>query len=159
MKHAVLVLLTIALAGCSSKQSPPAEDLPPAYPRGQINDPKLAESARDFVAWARAQQSEGKPLYERIETLPPVDTVLPYGIGTYQRERRLPALLTTGPGWNALSPPQREEAAASAFQELTRRVAASSPGLKATLTVQTPDGVELGWINHLTPGRNLLHGN
>ena len=28
----------------------------------------------------------------------------------------------------------------------------------ATLTIQTPQGLELGWINEPEPGRTLLHG-
>jgi hypothetical protein len=63
--------------------------LPPAYPRTQILDPKLAEVARSFAAWAGEQKVGEQPLFGRVEVLPPVETLLPYGIGTYQKEPRL----------------------------------------------------------------------
>jgi hypothetical protein len=151
---AAVLLAAVLASGCSSSASPPGADLPPAYPRGQINDPKLAEAARGFASWATARQADGQPLYARVETPPPVETVLPYGIGAYQKEPRLPALLTTGPGWDALTPAAREEEAAAAFREL----AARANGHKVTLTLQTPEGLVLAWVNELTPGRKLLHG-
>ena len=47
-----------------------------------------------------------------------------------------------------------------AFQELSRLLEsrASAFAVRATVTVQTPQGLELGWINNLEPGRKLLHG-
>jgi hypothetical protein len=30
--------------------------------------------------------------------------------------------------------------------------------VRATVTVQTPQGLELCWINDVEPGRKLLHG-
>jgi hypothetical protein len=85
---------------------------------------------------------------------------LPYGIGTYQKQPRLPAILTTGPGWRDLAADDREALAARAFQELSRRLesSAGAAAVRATLTIQTPQGLELCWINELEPGRKLLHG-
>ena len=95
-----------------------------------------------------------------IEVLPPAPTLLPYGIGTYQKQLRLPAILITGPGWSALAGDDREALAARAFQELSRRLesSASASTVRATVTIQTPQGLELCWINNLEPGRKLLHG-
>jgi hypothetical protein len=163
-----VALVLVAVAGCSR---PPAEqvagqdpkDLPPAYPQNQITEPRLLEVADGFKAWALAQRA-GKPeqpLYQRVEVLPPAQTVQPYGVGAYQQEPRLPVILTTGPGWNELRPADREERAAAAFKEITARLAAlkREPALQPTLTIQTPQGLELGWINHLDPSGKNLHGD
>jgi hypothetical protein len=95
-----------------------------------------------------------------VEVLPPAPTLLPYGVGTYQKQLRLPAILITGPGWRALSAGDREALAGRAFQELSRLLesGAKESGVRATVTVQTPQGLELCWINELEPGRKLLHG-
>ena len=99
-------------------------------------------------------------VFGRVEVLPPAPTLLPYGIGTYQKQLRLPAILITGPGWRALTGDDREALAARAFQELSRLLesSASTSAVRATVTVQTPQGLELCWINDLEPGRKLLHG-
>ena len=109
----------------------------------------------------RAQQKvEARPTFDRVEVLPPAPTLLPYGIGTYQKQLRLPAILITGPGWRTLSRDDREALAAGAFKELSRLLESSASGsvTRATVTIQTPQGLELGWINVLEPGRTLLHG-
>ena len=61
--------------------------MPPAYTRDKILDPKLAEAARAFTAWAVDQKVGAKPVFGRVETLPPAPTLLPYGIGTYEKQR------------------------------------------------------------------------
>jgi len=33
------------------------------------------------------------------------------------------------------------------------------PTLKATLTIQTPEGMELTWINHLETNGKYVHGD
>lgn len=153
----VLLLTGLALSGCGpSRQPPNADDLPSAYPRGQINDPKLAEAAQGFATWAKAQVAEGQPIYQRVEILPPADTLLPYGIGAFQKETRLPAILTVGQGWQSLKPQVREETLATAFRELVSRL--TNFAIKPTLTVQTSQGLELAWVNDLIPGQKLLHG-
>src|SRR4029077_9331004 len=145
-------------AGCAAGAAPtpgdmPSGGMPPAYTRDKILDPKLAEAARAFTAWAVDQKVGAKPVFGRVETLPPAPTLLPYGIGTYQKQARLPAILITGPGWPELSRDDREALAARAFQELSRLLE-SSPGgsaARATVTIQTPQGLELAWINDLEP--------
>ena len=134
--------------------------MPPAYTRDKILDPKLAEAARAFTAWAVDQKVGAKPVFGRVETLPPAPTLLPYGIGTYQKQTRLPAILITGPGWPDLSRDDREALAARAYRELSRLLESTAvdPPVRATVTIQTPQGLELGWINELEPGRTLLHG-
>ena len=54
----------------------------------------------------------------------------------------------------------REALAARAYQELSRllKAKASAVAVRATVTIQTPQGLELAWINDLEPGRKLLHG-
>jgi hypothetical protein len=157
---ALSVVAVLASTGCERRTVAPAGDLPPAYTRDKILDPKLAEVARAFTAWAGEQKVQAGAVFSRVEVLPPAPTLLPYGIGTYQKQLRLPAILTTGPGWRALAGDDREALAARAFQELSRLLesSASAAAVQATLTIQTPQGLELCWINDLEPGRKLLHG-
>jgi hypothetical protein len=157
---ALPVAAVLASTGCDRRAVAPAGDLPPAYTRDKILDPKLAEVARAFTAWAGEQKVQAGAVFGRVEVLPPAPTLLPYGIGTYQKQLRLPAILITGPGWRALAGDDREALAARAFQELSRLLesSASASAVRATVTVQTPQGLELCWINDLEPGRKLLHG-
>ena len=157
---ALPLVAVLASTGCDRREAGPKGDLPPAYTRDKILDPKLAEVARAFTAWAGGQEVQAGAVFSGIEVLPPAPTLLPYGIGTYQKQLRLPAILITGPGWRALSPDDREALAARAFQELSRLLESSTSALavRATVTIQTPQGLELCWINELEPGRKLLHG-
>jgi hypothetical protein len=150
----------LASTGCERRAVAPVGDLPPAYTRDKILDPKLAEVARAFTAWAGEQKVQAGAVFGSVEVLPPTPTVLPYGIGNYQKQMRLPAILITGPGWRALTADDREALAARAFQELSRLLesSAGASAVRATVTVQTPQGLELCWINDLEPGRKLLHG-
>ncbi len=157
---ALAVAAVLASTGCERRGIAPAGDLPPAYTRDKILDPKLAEVARAFTAWAGEQKLQAGALFSRIEVLPPAATLLPYGVGTYQKQLRMPAILITGPGWRALAGADREALTAHAFQELSRLLesSASASAVRATVTIQTPQGLELCWINDLEPGRKLLHG-
>ena len=157
---AVSVAAVLASTGCDQRAEAPAGDLPPAYTRDKILDPKLVEVARAFTAWAGEQNVQARAVFSRVEVLPPAPTLLPYGIGTYQKQLRLPAILTTGPGWRAMAGDDREALAARAFRELSRLLGsnAGASAVRATVTIQTPQGLELCWINELEPGRKLLHG-
>ena len=157
---ALVVAAVLTSTGCDRRAEVTAGDLPPAYTRDKILDPKLAEVARAFTAWAGEQKIQAGAVFGSVEVLPPAPTLLPYGIGTYQKQLRLPAILITGPGWRTLAADDREALAARAFQELSRLLesSASASAVRATVTVQTPQGLELCWINDLEPGRKLLHG-
>ncbi|MCE9561669.1 MAG: hypothetical protein K8U57_06400 [Planctomycetes bacterium] len=162
--RSILATALIIATGCKPAPPPPqtpaAGNLPPAYPRSTITDPKVADAARGFTTWVEQQQANGKPVFERVEVLPPVPTLLPYGIGTYQKVPRLPVVLTTGPGWTALPANQREALTAAAFTDLSERLTTAKVGpLLPTVTIQTPQGLELAWVNDLPPGRRLLHGD
>jgi hypothetical protein len=159
-KVPLAVAAVLASTGCDRRAVAPAGDLPPAYTRDKILDPKLAEVARSFTVWAGEQKVQAGAVFARVEVLPPAPTLLPYGIGTYQKQLRMPAILITGPGWRALAGDDREALTARAFQELSRLLesSASAPAVRATVTIQTPRGLELCWINDLEPGRKLLHG-
>ena len=156
----VIVAAVLASTGCDRRGAVPAGELPPAYTRDKILDPKLVEVARAFTAWAGEQNVQARAVFSRVEVLPPAPTLLPYGIGTYQKQLRLPAILTTGPGWRGLAADDREALAARVVQELSRLLepSAGAAAVQATLTIQTPQGLELCWINELEPGRKLLHG-
>ena len=157
---ALSVAAVLTSTGCERRAVAPAGDLPPAYTRDKILDPKLAEVAQAFIAWAGEQKVQAVAVFGRVEVLPPAPTLLPYGIGTYQKQLRLPAILITGPGWRALAGDDREALAARAFQKLSGLLesSASESAVRATVTIQTPQGLELCWINNLEPGRKLLHG-
>jgi hypothetical protein len=157
---ALAVGAMVLIAGCSGPKVSSVGDLPPAYTRDKILDPSLAEVARVFTLWAGEQKGPAGAVFSRVEVLPPAPTLLPYGVGTYQKQMRLPAILITGPGWRALAHDEREAIAARAFEELSRLLesSASAPSVRATITVQTLQGLELCWINDLEPGRKLLHG-
>ena len=154
------VAAVLASTGCDRRAVAPSGDLPPAYTRDKILDPKLAKVARAFTTWAGEQKVQAGAIFGRVEVLPPAPTLLPYGIGTYQKQLRLPAILITGPGWRALAGDAREAMAARAFQELSRLLNSSAGAsvVRATVTIQTPQGLELCWINDLEPGRKVLHG-
>ena len=158
--NALLVAAVLAGPGCDRRAAAPSDDLPPAYTRDKILDPKLTEVARAFTAWAGEQRVRAGAVFERVEVLPPAPTLLPYGVGTYQKQLRLPAILITGPGWRALDGDDREAQAARAFRELSRLLETSGGAsvVRATVTIQTPQGLELCWINDLQPGRKLVHG-
>ncbi|MBV8130046.1 MAG: hypothetical protein JO114_20540 [Planctomycetaceae bacterium] len=157
---ALVVAAVLMSTGCGRRAEITAGDLPPAYTRDKILDPKLAKVARAFTAWAGDQKTQAGAVFGSVEVLPPAPTLLPYGIGTYQKQLRLPAIMITGPGWRTLAADDREALAARAFQELSRLLesSASASAVRATVTVQTPQGLELCWINDLEPGRKLLHG-
>lgn len=150
-------------AGAGNKQSAEAEKaLPPAYPRTLILDPWIEKAVQDFQTWTGTQRvgKENTPIFSRVEVQPVTPTVQPYGIGAYQKEPRLPVILTTGPGWSELAPAEKEREAARAFQEIAQRLSAlqHEPPLMPTLTVQTPQGLVLGWINGQDKGGKVLHG-
>ena len=172
----LLAVLGLAIPGCGPgtsvletkllpepKPTVPGDQLPQAYPRSQINDTRLREAAEEFKSWALKLRSGGAtpaPLFSRVEILPPTRTVLPYGVGARQQEPRLPAILTIGPGWSSQKPEEKEALAARAFRELSRslEILRLDRPLRPTLTIQTPRGMVLGWINDLDGGGSHLHG-
>jgi len=160
----VVTLAWLAATGC--QRTPPGraaeKGLPPAYTRNQINDPAIRKVAEEIQTWALQQVGAGgQPLYSRAEVPPPVQTVQPYGVGAYQQEPRLPVILTTGPGWAGLKIAEKEAKVAQAFREFAERLQAlkRQPALRPTLTIQTPQGMELAWINHLDSNGKYVHGD
>lgn len=160
---AALTMVWLAASGC--QRTPPGaatQALPPAYTSHQLTDPALRQVAEEIQSWAVQQVGAGRqPLYGRVEVLPPVQTVQPYGVGAYQQEPRLPVILTTGPGWAGLKLEDKEAKVAEMFRTLTAKLEAlkRQPTLRPTLTLQTPQGMELAWINHLDPSGKNLHGD
>lgn len=141
---------------------PKAKELPPAYTSRHFNDPELEGIAEEIRKQALQKVGPGgQPLYSRAEVLPPTPTVQPYGVGVFQQEMRLPVIFTTGPGWASLNPDDKEKTVAQAFHEISERLRAlkREPALRPTLTVQTPQGMELTWINHLDPSGKNVHGD
>jgi hypothetical protein len=150
---------------CDRGQQAAQADSPlaPAYSRSGIADPKLRQAAEQFQHWVLQQKAtpDGQPLFSKAELLPVTQTTLPYGVGAYQQQPRLPVIVTTGPGWPKLSAADKEKTIAQAYADLAGRVQAAEPGtqVRPTLTVQTPQGVLLSWINEMPSGRKLIHGD
>lgn len=160
---ALIGLVSLGLAaGCGARHEEPAEDLLPAYVFNRINDDDLARAVDGLRSWSEEQAGgDRQALYEKVEILPPTPTVQPYGVGVYQQEMRLPVILTTGPGWSKLSPADKEARVADAFREAARRLGEldRKPQLLPTLTVQTPQGFEIAWMNDLDAGGKNVHGD
>lgn len=157
-------LASVVALGCQGTppDRPAGKQLPPAYASRHFSDPKVRELADQIQAQAvKPVGRDGLKLYSRAEVLPPVPTVQPYGVGVFQQELRLPVILTTGPGWSTLSPAGKEEEVARAFNEFSAvlRRLKREPPLRPTLTVQTPQGMELTWINRLDPNGKNVHGD
>jgi hypothetical protein len=156
-----LVALALA-AGCRARHGEPGGDLPPAYVFDRINDEGIARAVEGLRSWGEEQAGgDRQALYQKVEILPPTPTVQPYGVGVYQQEERLPVILTTGPGWSNLSAAEKEARVADAFREAARRLGEldREPPLLPTLTVQTPQGFELAWVNRLDPDKKNVHGD
>jgi hypothetical protein len=155
-------LMWLAALGCQRMPPDRPKDLPPAYVSRRFSDPELAGIAEEIRKQALQKVgSGGQPLYSRAEVLPPAPTVQPYGVGVFQQELRLPVIFTTGPGWALLKPDDKEKMVAQAFREISERLQTlkREPALRPTLTVQTPQGMELAWINHLDPSGKNVHGD
>ena len=174
---AIVAFCGFAALGCNpvgsldlTQESPAAArprndtSLPPAYQNSQvrISDPRVIEEAERFKSWALKERGPAspQPLFGHVEILPSTQTVMPYGVGAFQQEPRLPVILITGPGWAALAPEAKEALVSRAFVNLSGRLSALrlSVSPKPTLTIQTPSGLVLGWINDLAEGRTNLHG-
>jgi hypothetical protein len=159
----LLVALSSSM-GCQRLPSPqPAAEqpLPPAYTSNQITDPalhRIAEEIRDLAV--KQIGAGGLPLFSRAEVLVPVKTVQPYGVGAFQQELRLPVILTTGLGWAGLKQQDKDAKVAQTFNAISAKLETlkHQPPLWPTLTIQTPQGMELAWINHLDASGKNLHG-
>jgi hypothetical protein len=162
---AISLVLVPPLGGCGGSPTPThetARDRPPAQARAADTDQKLARVAELFRRWVLEQKTAGQqPLFSRVEVLPVTQTVLPYGVGVNQQEPRLPMIVTTGPGWAKLTPDEKQKEAALVFKDLEDRLRRADLGtaLRATLTLQTPRGMMLAWINDTADGPEFIHGD
>lgn len=160
----LLVTLSFSV-GCQRGLPPqqPAADqgMPLAYTSNLITDPALRSIAEDIQSLAEKQAAGGRSLFSRAEVLVPAKTVQPYGVGAFQQELRLPVILTTGPGWAGLEQKDKEAKVAELFGVISTKLETlkRKPPLRPTLTVQTPQGMELAWINHLDASGKNLHGD
>lgn len=159
---AALPILSLVTPGCEPNKPAAKGTLPPAYTSNQITHPGLLKVAEEIKTWGSKLTGAGeKPLYSRIEVLPPVPIVQPYGVGVFQQEDRLPVIFTTGPGWAKMKLAAKEAAVAEAFNHISKSLQTLNhePTLQPTLTVQTPQGMELTWINQLDPSGKNVHGD
>ena len=161
MLLALALTTAVGAAGCD-RARPEAGELPPAYTSNQITDPALLDVAGGIKEWGEKEVgADGKPLFGRVEVLRPVPIVQPYGVGVFQQEMRLPVIFTTGPGWPGLKPEEKEAAIVVVYDHVSELLKAleRDPPLQATLTVQTPQGMEVAWINRLDPNGKNMHGD
>ncbi|HEX7379736.1 MAG TPA: hypothetical protein VF278_21610 [Pirellulales bacterium] len=161
---ALAMLACAAVLGCTRPppEQPAGNQLPPAYASRHFDDPDVRALADQIEAQAlKPIIRDGRKLFSRVEVLPPVPTVQPYGVGLFQQEVRLPVILTTGPGWSALTAKQKEAQVARDFNEFSAILLGlkRDPPLRPTLTVQTPEGMELTWMNRLDPSGKNVHGD
>ena len=160
-----LALLILGLIGCGMPQTekiPPMPDgiLSPAYPKSDITDPALVDASKQIHSYVNARKSaSGDPLFSKTEILAPAKIVLPYGVGVFQQELRLPVILTTNKGWRTLKQEEKEMEVKSAFQQMLTILQKMKTPLKPSLTIQTPQGLEISWINELNGSGKLVFGD
>ncbi len=160
-----LALLILGLIGCGMPQTekiPPMPDgiLSPAYPKSDITDPALVDASKQIHSYVNARKSAaGDSLFSKTEILAPAKIVLPYGVGVFQQELRLPVILTTNKGWRTLKQEEKELEVKSAFQQMLTILQKMKTPLKPSLTIQTPQGLEISWINELNGSGKLVFGD
>lgn len=148
---AVLVIGAGFLAGCGAPAPvAPANEFigEPVYPRSAISDPGILRAAgliRDLAL--RERTADGAELYSACDILPPAKSVLPYGVGQYEQQLRLPVILTTSAAWEKLNGESRREKLAG-LREAAERFTSEVAGLKGpTITVVNPRGWQVAWLN------------
>jgi len=162
---AISLVLVPPLGGCGGSPAPTLEIArvrPPTQARSADAEQKLAQVGESIRRSILERKTTGQqPVFSRVEVLPVTQTVLPYGVGVNQQEPRLPIIVTTGPGWVKLTPDEKQIEAALVFKDLEERLrqADLGDGLRATLTVQTPRGMMLAWINDTADGPEFIHGD
>lgn len=158
---ALFIFLNL-LTGCSQPAAEPVgqavENLPPAYPRNVITDPATIRAAKALETTIREQKSDGLALFSVVEIVPPTRTVLPYGVGRYEQQIRLPVILTTGPAWTKLDGPAREKVVRKAQTDCLAVLAREGCKLPLTLTVQEPSGWQVSWLNEPSAGQPIFVG-
>ena len=156
---ALSLLLAPMLVGCGE---PPAPVHETPQPRPASTAPRFEQVVEPFRRWVLDQKAaDQQPFYSRVEVLPVTQTVLPYGVGVNQQEPRLPVIVTTGPGWAKLTSGERHMAVARAFKEIEDGLhrAEQGAGVRATLTLQSPRGMLLAWINDTVSEPEFIHGD
>ena len=96
---ALSVAGVLASTGCQRPADVPAGDLPPAYTRDKILDPKLAEVARAFTAWAGEQKVQAGSIFDRVERATCVRSLTCWRVSLLlarMRFRRIPS-----PSWSS----------------------------------------------------------
>ena len=164
MKHA-LTFLILGLIGCGMPQVEkippmPEGNLSPAYPRSDITDPALVDASKQIQTYIKEQKSAlWDSLFSKTEILAPAKIVLPYGVGVFQQELRMPVILTTGTGWKSMKQAEKETVVKAAYQQMLNILQKMKTPLKPSLTVQTPQGLEISWINDLNGSSKFVFGD
>jgi len=164
MKH-TLTFLILGLIGCGMPQTEkippiPEGNLSPAYPRSDITDPALVDASKQIQTYINEQKSAlGDSLFSKTEILAPAKIVLPYGVGVFQQELRMPVILTTGTGWKSMKQSEKETEVKAAYQNMLNILQKLKAPLKPSLTIQTPQGLEISWINDLNGSSKFVFGD
>lgn len=132
----------------------------PVYPRSAISDPgilKVAGLIRDLAL--RKRTADGAELFSGCDILPPAKSVLPYGVGQYEQQLRLPVILTTSAAWEKLNAESRRTAL-TGLREAAERFASDVPGLNGpTITVVNSRGWQVAWLNGPVPDGRMFLGD
>jgi hypothetical protein len=151
------------LSGCM-RQVPavkPAEaSAEPVYPRSTISDPetkRVAAIVRNL--FLERQTRKGEKLFSSCDILPPARSVLPYGVGQYEQQLRLPIIVTTATAWDRLDGPGRRSILAD-LHESSIRYIAEVPALKGpSITVVNSKGWQVAWLTSLSTADGMFLGD
>ncbi|MFN5289735.1 MAG: hypothetical protein ACK5E4_06550 [Planctomycetia bacterium] len=166
MKNISFILgAMVIIAGCNpndqnkSKVIVPAQTQTP-FNRGETQDADLQKTGRAIREWVESRKTtDGIPKFVKTEILAPASIVMPYGVGMFQQEMRVPIILTTGMGWKSLQPEEKEKEVIQAFEEFKKFLQQCTIPRKPSLTLQTPQGLEISWVNEIQKGQKLVFGD
>ena len=164
MKRFTLLMTALGfLAGCGAPAHVPLDNGTtgePVYPRSAISNPAILRVAGLIRELAlRERTADGAELFSSCEILPPARSVLPYGVGQYEQQLRLPVILTTSPAWEKM-PAESRRIALAGFREVAERSTANVPELKGpTITVVNSKGWQIAWLNGVAHDGRMFLGD
>lgn len=166
MKNLPIILgAMVIIAGCNPSDQDKSKFIVPAqtqtpFNRGETQDADLQKAGRAIREWVDSRKTaDGVPKFGKTEILAPASIVMPYGVGMFQQEMRVPIILTTAMGWKSLQSEEKEKEVTQAFEEFKKILQQCSIPRKPSLTLQTPQGLEISWVNDIQKGQKLVFGD
>ncbi|MSR29927.1 MAG: hypothetical protein EXR99_00335 [Gemmataceae bacterium] len=166
MRRAISISWMLAvIAGCDWQPrgkipQVPLVEIQTPFLRAGTMEADLKEACKSIQVEMEARKNgDGKPLFGKVEILAPASIVLPYGVGVFQQEIRVPIILTTAEGWISLSLMEKEKEVAWAFTDSMATLQKCAHAKKPSLTLQTPRGLEISWVNDIQKGQKLVFGD